>query len=336
MPAGKKKFDFCGPARYNWGREQTTDLFHRSLEMAISLHKTDDAILTGEDLASLAALSADRRPEASARYVHLKTIDLQPIAEQAGWVAYNAGMKSRNRRSLAKNPAAQATAGHFLAFRPSDNWLAERDLLDRLVFHTGVTRISGAIPRLVVYNSHDTTLANKIILGLFDFICSNAAIISSEEWGQWTFRHMNIDPIKWLNFFGQVINAAPFIMDVRDELSKIEVNRQQALNLAERVIDLRWDGKKYSVDPAELIVPRFREQSALTAYNVFQTIQGHLINQGVKIQNRTNGKERKSARVKDFSKDLAINQGLWSSTNDWLISMGHQLPIPPVINVDIR
>jgi hypothetical protein len=304
----------------------------------LSAHKTDDSIITlqpGDK--TYAAVFSDKPAETvSSKYVMVPTHQFIPIAQEAEWDLLNSGSKKRNRRTLGKNPEGQSTAGHFLAFRPSDQWIEKRGLASALRFDGKIGRISNAVPRLVLYNSHDCTLALKAVLGIFEFICSNAAIVTSDEWGSWSFRHMNVNPAKLLNFFRSVLEVAPYILDTRDYLSKIDVTRNQALELAESVIDLRWDGEKYAVDPNELIIPRHQEQSALTAYNVFQTIQGYLVQGGNQVGNKTKQKNRKASKIKNFAADLAINRGLWERTNKWLGGMGYQLPAPPVINVNVR
>lgn len=303
--------------------------------MALLAHKTDDSEITLTK-SDVPAVFADRPIGVSDRYIHIHTADFMRPANDAGWVLFNAGTKRRNRRTMVNNPHALETAGHFLAFRPSDQWITNRDLDHKLNFNGGVGRISRVIPRLILYNSHDKSMGLKAVLGLFEFICSNAAIMCSDSWGKWSFKHININPIKVLEFFRQIIEVAPYIVDTRDAMSKIEVTKNQALDLAERAIDLRWDGEKYAVDPSVLIKPRFQEQSDLTAYNVFQTVQHHLIQGGDHFANKDTKKARKQRKVKDFKSDFSINRGLWEAANNWLNDMGYPLPPPPTLNIDVR
>jgi hypothetical protein len=142
--------------------------------------------------------------------------------------------------------------------------------------------------------------------------------------------------MKMLDFFRQIIEVAPYIIDTRDAMSKIEVTQNQALDLAEQVIDLRWKDGAYQVDPATLVAPRFEEQSDLTAYNVFQTVQHHLIQGGDHFTNKETKKVRKQRVIKDFKNDFNINRGLWQIANKWLNDMGHQLPPPPKLDIDVR
>lgn len=303
--------------------------------MALAAHKTDDSeiVLSKSDVP---AVFAGRPDNVSNRYVHIHTADYIQPAYDAGWILSNAGTKKRNRRSLANNPNAKETAGHFVVFRPSDAWIEERGLTSNLRFDGGIGRISRAIPRLILYNSHDKTMALQAVLGLFEFICSNAAIMCSDSWGKWSFRHMNINPMKMLDFFRQIIEVAPYIIDTRDAMSRIEVTRPQALEFAENVIDLRWKDGAYQVDPAALITPRFEEQNDLTAYNVFQTVQNHMIQGGDHFANKETKKVRKQRSVKDFKNDFNINRGLWEAANKWLNSIGHQLPPPPKLDMNVR
>lgn len=306
---------------------------------AIPAHKTDDSVIeiTRENLPAVFAGPAEGR---SKRYIHVPTNEFIPIAQSVGWEVFNAGMKKRNRRSLVKNPTAQESARHFVAFRPSDNWLNERGLMDGLRFNGGISRMSDAVPRLIIYNSHDGTGALQAILGIYEFICSNAAIMCSDEWGKWSFRHMGINVEKVMhNFFISVLEGACHVLDIRNEMQKIEVSKPQALEFAESVIDLRWDGESYKVDPNQLIECRHNGQEDLTAYNVFNRVQESMIKGGFNATRIKEGKQkpnRKQSKVKDFQKDIKINNGLWDAAVNWLGNMNYQLPPPPKIDVNVR
>lgn len=306
---------------------------------AIPAHKTDDSVIqiTPENLPAVFAGPADGL---SKRYVHVPTHEFIPIAQRAGWKVFNAGMRKCNRRSLMKNADAQNTARHFVAFRPSEDWLTQRGLIDRLRFDGQIGKIANTVPRLVVYNSHDRTSALQAILGIYEFICSNSAIVCSDEWGKWSFRHMNIDPRKILeNFFVSVLEGACHVLDIRDAMQAIEIEERKALEFAESVIDLRWNDGKYQVDPRDLITCHHAGQEQPTAYNWFNRIQENLIKGGFNATRVKEGKQkpqRKQSRVKDFKKDLDINSGLWESAVKWLGDMNYQLPPPPKIDVNVR
>ncbi len=306
---------------------------------AIAAHKTDDSIIdiTPENFP---AVYAGPSEGSSKRYVHVPTNEFIPVAQEAGWDVFNAGMKKRNSRSIRNNPDSVKTAHHFVAFRPSDAWLTSRGLLDNLRFDGGIGRLSKATPRLVVYNSHDTTRKLKAVLGLYEFICSNSAIMCSESWGEWSIRHVNIDVQKIMrNFFVSVLEGACHVLDYRNEMEKIDVTKPQALDYASRVIDLRWNGDAYSVEPADLIACHHNGQEEMTAYNIFQRVQENMIKPGIYATAKNPGKQnprRKQTGIKDFHKDLEINKGLFEAANQWLGDMGKQLPPPPNINMDIK
>lgn len=283
----------------------------------------------------LAIFSDHAAPNVSARYVHINSSEYIPLAKAAGWEVSNGGAKKRNRRSLSRNPAAQATASHFLEFQPSNEWLQNRGLLNNVVLNNG-TSLSRIFPRLIMSNSHDKTDALKFRFGLMELVCLNGMVVCTDEWGHWSFRHTNIVPAKLLDFFNQVIEAAPYIFNLRNEMSKIDVSRDQAVELAENVIDLRWDGEKFAVDPTEIIKPRYQEQEQLNAYNVMQTVQGYLVNGGNTANNRSTHKTRKQRKINNFAAQTSINEGLWKRTGEWLKRMGYELPPPPLIKVDVR
>lgn len=306
---------------------------------AIPAHKTDDSVIevTPENFP---AIYAGPAAGVSKRYVHFPTHALKPIAESVGWDLFNAGMKKRNMRSLRNNPNAQETARHFVAFRPSEDWLTQRGFIEKLRFDGGIGKISNAVPRLIAFNSHDRTGALEFDLGIYEFICSNSAIMCSSEWGKWKFRHMNVDVTKILhNFFISVLEGACHVLDIRNEMQKIEVSEKQALEFAESVIDLRWDGESWKVDPRELVACHHQGQEAPTAYNYFNRVQENMIKGGFQAQRLKEGKQkpfRKQSRVKDFKKDLDINSGLWDAAVGWLNNMNYQLPPPPKIDVNVR
>jgi hypothetical protein len=162
----------------------------------------------------------------------------------------------------------------------------------------------------------------------------------SSEWGKWKFRHMNIDVQKIMhNFFTSVLEGACHVFDIRNAMQEIEVTKPQALEFAEKVIDMRWDGEAWKVDPNNLITCRHNGQEKLTAYNVFNRVQENIIKGGFRAERISEGKQRKDRmqpRIKDFKKDLDINSGLWEHAVEWLGGMNKQLPPPPKIDVNVR
>lgn len=307
--------------------------------MTLAAHKTDDSaiVLSADDL-PCAFLEKSNR---SARYVDINSSRTIEIAQNNDWVLFNAGQQRKNSRSLNKNPNAAMFAPHFLAFRPSDNWMESRGLMDKLRFDGGIGKVSKVFPRVIFYNGHDGKTAIEARMGIFEFICSNSAIMCSDEWGSWKFRHTGIDADKVFNqFFRSVLEAAPYLVDIRDEMQAMDVTKAQALEYAETVIDLRYDGEKFSVNPHDLIKPMYKEQSDLTAYNVFNNVQRSLIQGGFNATNKQyKGKRnptRKQTAIRGILEDKKINLGLWEKTQDWLSNMGRQLPAPPTIDADVR
>lgn len=319
---------------------------------AVSAHKTDDKVIVLNADNAPAIFSDINANHCSQRYVHVPTHELVRVAGEAGWVPFNTnhsdlrsvgyGQRQRNKLSLAKDSNSAKTAAHFVALRPSDEYMQARNLAGRMEFSDQSYGISRDIPRILITNSHDTTVSTQIQMGIFTFICSNQAIMCSDDWGKWKFRHMNLSVEKLINFFRQIIDFSPYILDVRDEMMQLTVTHQQALEFADRVIDVRWDRKEENVNPADLLIARNGQQVRENAWHVFQRVQNVVTNGGFEagIVNMEGRKQKKATRkqraITDHAKHAKINAGLWKKAVEWIHDMGKQLPPPPQLNAYVK
>lgn len=293
----------------------------------ISAHKTNDEFveLDPEDVRAKAIFSQSNSPAVSGRYRHIQTTELVEAARKAGWETFNYGVKRRNKKSIEKGLSIDSAA-HFVALKPLS--MSEANILDG-----GSRNYSRAYPTLMLYNDHGGLGSASAEIGLYEFLCSNAAIILAEGLGATRWRHSGASASlnKIQEDLTNLLDYAPWIMNVRKFLSHLTVTNQQAYNLAERAISLRWDENKYVVEPADLIRPRYKEQTDLSAYNIFQSVQRSLIQnndfQVTALQQKPNRRpERRVRTIKNFSEERRINKGLWIHTLAWLSDMGYDIP----------
>jgi Domain of unknown function (DUF932) len=298
----------------------------------LSAHKIDHSVveIDSNDPRAAAVLSLVNGPKVSNRYAHVTTKDLVDYAVDAGWAPFNYGTKRRNSRSLTKG-VTNETAAHFVAMRPSDQSFATLGLEKELVLDQGIHRRSRAYPVLMLSNSHEGTKAVHADLGLWEFICSNTSIWSSESYGSMSWRHTGVAVQRIRDDLLKLLNYAPWLMRVRKFLTEVNVTHDNAISLAERIIPLRWDGEKYSVNPEAIVAPHFQEQSALSAYNVFQTVQRSLVSaNNFTVHRLTPGKQKNPNRrvrgITNFTEQRRLNKGLWTHTQQWLNELGHEIP----------
>ena len=277
-----------------------------------------------------AIFSNNRAPNVTEKYNHFNTKEIIEVAQSVGWQPFKYGQKRRNRTSLEKGLTNESTA-HFCTLKPVN-------MQEPSIFNNGPNNYSAAYPTILITNSHDGTRSLQADLGLIEQICGNGMIIVSDNMANLSWRHSLsnfIDKIK--EDFLHLLSYAPWIMKVRNFLCGIPVTHKQATDLAERTIELRYNGDAFSVNPEDIVRARFSEQSQLSAYNVWQNIQRNLIQGDYKVTNKKNldgvrtgiykrSPYRKALQIKSFSEERRINKGLWMETSLWLKELGYEVP----------
>ena len=101
------------------------------------------------------------------------------------------------------------------------------------------------------------------------------------------------------------------LMEKIDKLESIELSQLEKESFARSSIPLRFD-KHLQIDHTDLLVPHREEDAHDDLYTVLNVIQENLLRGNISGTNKETGRRFTSKEITSISKDVDINQNLWS------------------------
>jgi hypothetical protein len=257
----------------------------------------------------------------SKRYSFIPDQPIRTAIEEMGWYPVECKTMRRNgsSRAMQRFYAGQTetdprgTGKHMIRFR-NEAFPQRRDSITELLF----------------VNAHDRSGALEFYAGIFGMICSNGCI-AVRQGLSFKVYHVNLTIDKVVQQVTKVGAFIPTVIETEELFRSINLSHAEQLEYAQRVIDLRWDGKKFAVNPEDLIRPVYSEQSEPTLWNTYQTAQNVMMNgKGIQITNLNSQRHRRAQSIKQIGQTVNINTGLWEAAEKMAVELGHTLP---VINV---
>lgn len=233
----------------------------------------------------------------SDRFVAVPTIELVRGLEREGFHPVSV-MQSRSRI-----PGKSNYTKHMVRFRRFD---------DNARYQVGDT-----IAESVLTNANDGTSKYKFFAGLFRIACLNGMIVAKENLSEVSVPHTGRDILpKVIEGTYRVIEDATLALEAPAEWSRIQLNREASMALAEAAHELRFgDAPIGEAIPAErLLVPRRSEDRGGDLWTRFNIVQEHVIRGGDTGMSRdaNNHVRRTSSReVKGVSDNIRLNRALW-------------------------
>lgn len=265
----------------------------------------NNSALTAERIQQLApaAFSTTKADRLTNRYVSLNTSDIIPVMQDYGYAPVQAAQK-RSR----KNDSAHSA--HMVAF--AKTWDID--------FGTGDIR-----PEIILYNSHDGTGSVKLFAGCFRFICSNG-IVAGDGF------QSRIYHSKALNGFEEMLRntvaTLPTMMERLDRLRGVTLDPQQAVLMAQRGVETRWDMLEEQTKGvyathrtiSDVLVASRHQDDYMDAFTVFNRIQEGVIRGNAFVKSLSdkhpNGVIRKARPVNSVKENIRINSELWNIAED--------------------
>ena len=177
------------------------------------------------------------------------------------------------------------------------------------------------VPQVVILNSHDGTTCYKIYCGFFRFVCSNGLIVGN------TLSALNVyhkgvkntmDEVIDASF--KVLNQSKQMMDVIDAWKGVELSKEQRMELAYQVHDLKFAGKDTPIKAEQFLTVHNRddyanENSLWNTYNILQEnlIKGGLV--GWKDGRSSQKYERRKVTTRaitNIQQNVKFNTELWN------------------------
>lgn len=266
----------------------------------------NNGILSTERIAQLApaVFATTKHERLTDRYVSLHTSDVLPVLADYGYQPVQAAQK----RSRGTSPEF---AQHMMAF-------AKVDGID--------APIEDIRPEIILYNSHDGTGSVKLFAGAFRFICSNG-IVAGDGFSSRIYHSKSL--LGFEQMLRNTVETLPALMDKINRLRNIQLDSEQARELAIAGVKTRWveyTGQEtkgsYAVAQTvkDVIAVNRREDNMADAWTVFNRVQEGVIRGNALIRSITavhpEGVMRKARALSSIKEHVRINQELWNIADE--------------------
>lgn len=178
---------------------------------------------------------------------------------------------------------------------------------------------------MLLYNSHDTGCAFRLLASIWRYICKNG-LKTAHEMFNFTHLHINFDEQKFIDSARAIAHGVGQIAPQIESLKQIELAPDQRREFAGLVMDQLWDGGRdnapYTAD--SLLVERRYGDMGNDLWRTFNVVQENVVKGGVNgFRTLANGEVRsyRSRPVRSLVRDLNINQKMWSITEDFAEAM---------------
>jgi Domain of unknown function (DUF932) len=230
------------------------------------------------------ALATVAAPTVSERYQFINSRDIVDRFAQEGWQVAQATVAAPRKRD-------PLFAKHMLDFR-----------------HPDFQEINGAVPRIILVNSHDGSSSARVLAGVFRFVCSNGLVVGNTA-GREVVRHTGDAAADLIHRMQQLARNTSDLYNKIDRWSKIDLTKNQRLEFARFAAQLRWgDAQRFS--PAELLDVRRAEDDRGDLWTTFNRVQENTVRGGIEGLSRS-GRAATSRPLSDISRSVDYNAQLW-------------------------
>jgi hypothetical protein len=183
-----------------------------------------------------------------------------------------------------------------------------------LVFRNPNIVIKGAngddsFPEILLTNSHDGKAAFNFRVGIFRMVCSNGLVISDADFGVMSIRHMNYTFGSLQIKINEMISKLPGLVQKINLFKTTTLTEAQMADFATKAAALRT---KKTVNIMSVLEPTRKEDVGNDLWLVFNRVQEKILGGSY-----TSG-GRKARSVKNFQKDIQLNEQLFELAESYL------------------
>lgn len=237
-------------------------------------------------------------PSTSDKYAHISTEKIIDDMELLGWGVVDAKqVKARKSVGFQK---------HLVVFRNSEIVIDGAD--GDIVF-----------PQILLTNSHDGKNAFTFTAGLFRMICENGLVVCNQEFENLKIRHYGYDFEELEKTINAMVEKLPLTVESMNRFKTTVLNSNQMLDFAKRALNSRFTDSELehiTIDLNDLLTPSREEDKGNDMWSVFNTVQEKLthglFNYGY------GSKNRKARKIKNFNKDMELNNKLYQLANEFV------------------
>lgn len=237
-------------------------------------------------------------PSTSDKYAHISTEKIIDDMELLGWGVVDAKqVKARKSVGFQK---------HLVIFRNPEIVIDGAD---------GDT----VFPQILLTNSHDGKNAFTFTAGLFRMICENGLVVCNQEFENLKIRHYGYDFEELEKTINAMVEKLPLTVESMNRFKTTVLNSNQMLDFARRALNSRFTDSELehiTIDLNDLLTPSREEDKGNDMWSVFNTVQEKLthglFNYGY------GSKNRKARKIKNFNKDMELNNKLYQLANEFV------------------
>lgn len=232
----------------------------------------------------LAAAATHAAPNTSARYGFISSAEIVERCAQEGWAlaaSQNAAPRKRE----------QSFAKHMLDLR-----------------HPDLPAVRGAVPRLIVVNSHDGTSSCRIMSGMFRFVCSNGLVVGNVNESV-AMRHSTDAATEVLHRVRAMAQSTQQMYRSVEHWSRKELTREQRYEFARFASMLRW-GDPHRFQPEDILEVRRAEDDKGDVWATFNRLQENTMRGGMQGLSRS-GRAATARPLSDITRSVEYNAALW-------------------------
>jgi len=163
---------------------------------------------------------------------------------------------------------------------------------------------------IILLNSHDGTSSYQLMSGFFRFVCSNG-LIAGDVCEDIRVRHSG-------NVVDNVIEGATRVLDNLHlaeeriaEYKSITLSNDEQREFARSALMLKYEPENTPIVPSSVLHPRRNEDRANDLFTVFNRVQEHLIDGGVRGRSTT-GRPMTTRPVTGVNENIRLNRSLWA------------------------
>ena len=175
------------------------------------------------------------------------------------------------------------------------------------------------IPQIFITNSHDGSSCFEFRAGIFRMICENGLVVATKEFEKMKIRHMGYTFEQVQEVMNAMLEQLPLTVDSMNKMREIQLDKEQSLELAGMIVGARFGEnaiESLDIDLEKLLTPIRDEDKFSDMFTVMNVLQEKIMGGDFSYSN--NGKVRKARPIKNFQKDIEVNQKIFSTTFDFM------------------
>lgn len=247
---------------------------------------------TLDDIKQIApsVFTEQKAPHLTDKYIQTPTSRVVEDLMRLGWQVTKAQeIKARKGKGFQK---------HLVVFRNPDIMIRGNNGDD-------------SFPQILLTNSHDGKSAFNFRVGIFRLVCSNGLVVSDADFNNLSIRHINYTFESLQEKINEVIEKLPGLVQKINLFKSKELTQEQMLEFAYKAATLR---NKQVVNAIDLLNATREQDNGNDLWVVFNRVEEKILN-GEYSYGR---KWRKARSIKNFQKDIELNEKLWKIAESYL------------------